>query len=127
MPLSQKRWFMISAGVSFVASVMVFSAIPSYAQSSSEPSKQMTQFLSFDRSAQDGFMGNGIMMIATIAAQTEPEIAKCIDEWYSQSESVSAKRHDEILNVMQTYRQYTPAAIVLAVVEKNCGKFRRAD
>ncbi|MEQ8306905.1 MAG: hypothetical protein RIA09_10110 [Hoeflea sp.] len=110
-----------------LASLIAFSATQGYAQSQPEPSKQMAEFLSWDASAQNAYIGNGIVMIGVIAAQTQPEIARCIDTWYLGREENRRLRHNEALETMRKFPNYLPEAIILAVVEKACGKFSRAE
>lgn len=106
-----------------IATMMVGSIGFAYAES--KPSKQMEQFLGFDRKTQDGFISTSVTMLAVIAAQTAPEIAKCVDNWYSVSTENAQMRNSEFLAVMRENQQYKPTAIVLAVVERECGKFER--
>lgn len=87
----------------------------------------MEEFLNFDRKNQDGFISNSMLMLGVIAAQTEPKIAQCLNEWYQGSDTIKIKRHDEILDAMQDLPQYVPTTIVLAVAERACGKFKRKE
>ena len=96
------------------------------AAETAKPSKQMEQFFSWSKESQESHIGNSILMIGVIASQTAPNIARCIDTWYFTSKALKAKRKAETITVMKKLPQYTPEAIILAVVEKACGKFKRA-
>lgn len=93
--------------------------IPSYAADF----KNSHDFLSWKRGQQNYFFQISVMMAATIAAQVKTELGNCIVDWYSNDPKTITKRHDEILQVMKKLPNYTPSAIVLAVLHKKCGKF----
>jgi hypothetical protein len=97
--------------------------MPAYAQ---EPSKQMKEFLSSERSLQDGFIGNAVLMIGVVAAQTDPKIADCINDWYLGAKDTTSKNLN-IITTMKKHSSYRPETVILAVVEKACGEFRRAN
>ncbi len=99
--------------------------MPVQAAETVKPSKQMEQFFSFDRASQEAFIGNGIIMIAVIASQIDTKIARCIDTWYTGKSPIQNLRQSEIIQTMKKLPQYKPEAIVLAVIEKQCGKFKR--
>ncbi|EDQ34540.1 hypothetical protein HPDFL43_00045 [Hoeflea phototrophica DFL-43] len=110
-----------------LASLIALSATQGYAQSQPEPSPQMAEFFAFDREAQEAFIGNGINMIGVVASQTASDIARCMNSWYSADSESQREKHAEIIDAMRRLPQYQPAAIVLAVVEKHCGKFERDE
>ena len=96
------------------------------AAETAKPSKQMEQFLSFSRKSQDNFITTSVMMIGVIASQTNPRMARCINAWYRATPDRKEKRHNEILKAMHDLQRHVPTTIVLAVVERACGKFKRA-
>jgi hypothetical protein len=107
-----------------IASLIGFSGVQAYAQAA-QPSKQMEEFLSSEQEAQENFVANGVLMIGVVASQTAPKIAQCLDDWYNASPDLRRQRDKEVIDTMRQLPQYTPATIVLAVVEKACGKFKR--
>ncbi|MEO1324942.1 MAG: hypothetical protein AAFV59_18270 [Pseudomonadota bacterium] len=62
-------------------------------------------------------------MASTVATQVEPKIAKCIDDWYFKDEETRRRRGDEIRKVMQSVPGYHPDGVLLAVIQRACGKF----
>lgn len=108
-----------------IASLIALLPIQGYAQS--EPSNQMTEFLAFDREGRNGFISTSVMMLGVIASQTQPQIARCVDSWYGANNQVRESRNAEIIEVMERFPDYLPSAVVLAVVERECGNFQRVD
>lgn len=80
-------------------------------------------FLKWERKAQDSFLQNSITMAGVIASQSKPEIAKCIDNWYLKDSETIEKRNGEIIEFMPRLKDYTPYAVVLAVLNDVCGEF----
>lgn len=90
-----------------------------------EPSKQMEEFLSWSEGNQLSYIANNVSMTKIIASQTSPQIAECLDTWYSTSQQTRSQRQSEIIIAMKELPNYAPQVIVLAVIEKACGKFER--
>lgn len=82
-------------------------------------------FLKWERKAQMSFLQVSISMAATIAAQTQPKLANCINDWYYVKNELEQKRHNEIIKVMPQYKKFHPTTIVLAYIENVCGKFEK--
>ena len=68
-------------------------------------------------------MQTSISMAGVIASQTRPETARCIDTWYYENEATKRTRHEEILQTMPDYAEFTPHAFLLAYLESVCGTF----
>lgn len=96
-----------------------------YSQNLSAEEFASAKVLEWDRSAQNSLFQSSITMIGIVAAQMEEKshIARCIDQWYA-ADSIE-KRQDQIRNAMARFPTYHPQAVILAVVEKACGKFER--
>ncbi|MEM8651530.1 MAG: hypothetical protein AAGF54_13435 [Pseudomonadota bacterium] len=62
-------------------------------------------------------------MATTIASQTRPEIAQCLNDWYYANADLAEQRNSEIVEVMPQYSNYHPSTVVLAYIEGVCGKF----
>lgn len=84
-------------------------------------------FLQWNRSAQDSYFQISIAIAGIIAAQTQPEIAECIENWYYESPERQAQRHSEIIAVMPQYTEFDPAFVLLGYLEGACGQFDRAN
>lgn len=82
------------------------------------------QFLEWPRDSQNSLITYSITMTAIIGTQTKPEIAKCLDEWYPLDPAITKARQDLIIKTIGEYPDYHPQAIVLAVVQKQCGYFK---
>ena len=64
-------------------------------------------------------------MIAIVASQTgsHGHIAQCIGEWYAEGAQAETARNDQIRAGLRRFPDSHPQAIILAVVQKRCGKF----
>ena len=109
---------------SIVFVVFLGGTIPLAAEPTTHP--VMKEFFSYSRKSQDSFITTSVIMLGVIAAQTEPKIATCLNKWYRGSRAAKNKRNSEIIDAMKKHPQYIPTTIVLAVVERECGKFKRA-
>jgi len=82
-------------------------------------------FLKWERQSQESFLQNSISMVGVVASQASPQIAECLNGWYFQSSALAKERHAQILDVMPQYAEYDPQAVILAVLEGACGKFKK--
>lgn len=80
------------------------------------------EFLEQTQSGQDTYIGISVGMTAFIASQTDSHKKKatCIDNWYHSDKS---QKNDFIRKTMQDNSEYHPQAIILGVLEKQCGEF----
>lgn len=81
--------------------------------------------LKWQRSEQVSFLQISISMVAVVASQTKPEIARCLDDWYFESKAKQDQRHNEIIQLMPDYTEFDPSALVLGYLESVCGEFPR--
>ncbi len=79
-------------------------------------------FLTWERKAQVSFLQVAISMAGIFAAQVRPELARCIDNWYFKSDSITDARNAEMLRQMPQYKAFHPNAVVLGFIEQACGK-----
>ncbi|WP_342075605.1 hypothetical protein [Yoonia sp. SS1-5] len=81
--------------------------------------------LEWAEDSQDSFFQTSVTMIGVVATQTgaHGHIAACIDDWYWEGNTANPEHNDTIRAAMQRFPDLYPQAIVLAVVEKQCGKF----
>ncbi|MEZ5691659.1 MAG: hypothetical protein R3D71_08350 [Rickettsiales bacterium] len=102
-----------------IAVVLIFCAFP---QESKAEGFTSAEFLKWPKNKQDSYMSISIGMTAFIASQTDvhKKKASCIDNWYY---SDKAKKNTFIRSVMQDNSGYHPQAIILGVIEKQCGEF----
>lgn len=81
------------------------------------------EFLSFGDEAKAQFIGSTIWTASVIATQIEQSMADCIADWYTDDPATVKQRNAEILNIMADYPDSYPTGIVVAVIQKQCGKF----
>lgn len=79
------------------------------------------QVLEWGESSQNALFQNSITMAGIVATQVRPDIARCIDGWYSAGQI--EQRQAQIRDALQLYPDHHPQAIILAVIEKACGQF----
>ncbi|MEP1932161.1 MAG: hypothetical protein ABJJ37_12860 [Roseibium sp.] len=81
------------------------------------------EFLTYDYATQDSFIGSTIWTAAVIATQIRQELASCIADWYTNDPDIMQERNAEILSVMKKLPDSYPSGVVVAVLQKKCGKF----
>lgn len=84
---------------------------------------RIEEFLSWDRAAQDTFINVSVLTAGVIATQIRPDFAGCIGDWYSNTDVGKEKRRTEILDIMAGYPTHLPSGIIIAILQKECGKF----
>jgi hypothetical protein len=82
-----------------------------------------SEFLSQPAKNQSGYIVSSAMMAGLIAAQNTPDQAKCIDKFVAAQEPLGYPR---ILEAMKQYGQYHPTAVILSVLQKECGSLKYA-
>ncbi|MBL4785244.1 MAG: hypothetical protein JKY49_07435 [Cohaesibacteraceae bacterium] len=82
-----------------------------------------SEFLKLDYESQDYFFGSTIWTAAVIATQIRQDLANCIADWYTNDPAIIKERNAEILRIMKGLPDSYPSGIVVAVLQKNCGKF----
>lgn len=100
-------------------------ALASYPHLSLADSFTSADVLEWAEDSQDNYFQTSVTMIGVVATQTgaHGHIATCIDDWYWQGNVANPEHNDAIRAAMQRFPDLYPQAIVLAVVEKQCGKF----
>ncbi|MEM7547711.1 MAG: hypothetical protein AAF367_19465 [Pseudomonadota bacterium] len=96
-----------------------------YPQNSSANEFTAKQVLDWKETSQNNLFQDSIAMTSIIATQTgrHDHIATCIDGWYFVSDDVRASRNSEIRDALRRFPDSHPQAIILAVIQKACGKF----
>lgn len=112
--------FGIKRGIT--ASIIVFfllNCTPSYASKN----VRIKEFLKYDYNSQDYYFKATIDAATVIAAQIRKDMSLCIADWYSDDPGTIKRRNTEILTIMEEYPDSYPIAIIIAVLQKQCGKF----
>lgn len=65
----------------------------------------------------------GMMMVAASQVTARADFVECLDDWYYKTDAVKASRNEAILDAMGRFPEHHPQIIILAVIEKQCGKF----
>ncbi len=114
---------MIRAKLLAVTSAMLIAGV--YPQISSAEALTGAKVLEWKKASQDSLFQDSVAMISIVASQTgrHGKIAECLDRWYFISEDVQSNRNDEIRAAVKRFPESHPQVIVLAVVQKECGKF----
>ncbi|WP_300016411.1 hypothetical protein [uncultured Roseobacter sp.] len=81
--------------------------------------------LEWSADKQDGYFQASVTMIGIVATQTgeHGHIAECIDAWFGGGDASQPQRSARILEVMRGLPDFHPQAVILAVIEKECGDF----
>ena len=106
-------------GKAFVAACLICPQLSMAEEFTSE------DVLEWDESSQDSYFQTSVMMIAIVATQTgeHDHIAECIDTWFGGGDASQPQRFARIRSVMEGLPSYHPQALILAVIEKECGEF----
>lgn len=106
----------------YIASVFVFFSgfcMPSYAVES----VRTKEFLTYDYKSQSQFIGSTIWTAGVIATQIRQDLATCIADWYTNDPATIKERNAEILGVMAGFPDSYPTGVIVAILQKKCGKF----
>lgn len=110
----------------FLACKCFAALIALYPQSSLADNFTAADVLKWNEAQQDNYFRISVRMIGVVAAQMERNghIAECIDAWHGGGEQSQPARSKQIRSVMEGLPDYHPQALILAVVQKECGKFQ---
>lgn len=102
-----------------MAFALIFLAFP---QESKADSFTSAEFLTWKESSQEFYIEASVGMAAFIAAQIDgsDQQASCISQWYYPAEK---EKNQFIRKTMRENSTFHPRAIVLGVLEKQCGEF----
>lgn len=114
--ISKRRFF----GKTIAAVILL------YPQISSADTFTAANVLGWKHEQQDNYFRTSVRMVAIVAAQMERNghIAECIDDWHGGGAQSQAARSKQIRAVMNRLPEHHPQALILAVVQKECGKFQ---
>ena len=76
-------------------------------------------FLAWKSPNQDAYIETSVGMASLIAAQRDGAQADCIDDWYYGDEAAA---NAAIRDVMAANPAFHPRGVILAVLQKRCGK-----
>ena len=81
------------------------------------------QFMKWSDSAQSAFFQNSVLMASTISARISQSHAKCLNDWYFDYSGRRFERDQVFLDTMAEHPSFHPTAVVLAVIERECGQY----
>jgi hypothetical protein len=84
-------------------------------------------FLEWSRASQDSLIQASITMAGIVATQGRKDISRCIDNWYTEDDAIQRMRHDFILESARRYPSFHPQAVILAILQKQCGSFKSGN
>tara|TARA_R110002110_G_scaffold257206_2_gene473153 strand:- start:8568 stop:8918 length:351 start_codon:yes stop_codon:yes gene_type:complete len=90
-----------------------------YPQDSSADVFKSSEFLKWPAKSQAFYFRTSIGMAGLVAGRNDKKQGKCIDDWYFATQD---KANAHILSVMQKHPAFHPRGVILAVLEKQCGK-----
>lgn len=90
-----------------------------YPQSSFAEIFKSAEFLKWPAKSQSFYFRTSIGMAGLVARRNNKVQGDCIDNWYFYAEK---KAHAHIIDVMRKHPSYHPRGVILAVLEKQCGK-----
>lgn len=96
--------------------ILAMFTMPAYAEEFTGAS-----LLAWEEKQQDWYFQTSVTMASFIAAQNQDSLAQCIDKWYFEE---TATKNVEIRQKLTAFSTYHPSGIILAVIEKACGKFQ---
>lgn len=79
-----------------------------------------SKFLTWKRASQEFYIQTSIGIAGMIAGQNDKVQEKCLEDWYVKNEKGAT---DFILSTMARFPDYHPRGVILAALEKKCGKF----
>ena len=106
--------------------ITVFVAMLSFSSASHAERKEQSEifksseFLTWDREATEFYIRTSVGMASLIVGQTDKSQGKCVDDWYYKDQTVS---NAYIFDAMKRFPDYHPRGVILAAMEKKCGKF----
>lgn len=81
------------------------------------------EFLTLSPDAQRSFISTTAGATGVVANMNRPIQAKCIDAWIGSHASTG---YQPVIQAMKDLPNYHPMAIVVAVIQKECGPFKYA-
>jgi hypothetical protein len=87
---------------------------------SAEDVFKSSSFLTWDYESQAFYIRTSVGMTSLIVGRNNEAHGKCVDSWYYSDEE---KGNEYIFSVMQEHPEFHPRGVILAALEKKCGRF----
>jgi len=96
-----------------------FPQIPAYAA----PPKS-SEFLTYSEGQRAWWLAGAVEATSHAIYQIDPKKGDCIADWYFKGDG-EKQRQKEIEDTMQKYPDHAPSSVLLALVQKSCGKIKQ--
>lgn len=80
-----------------------------------------SKFLTYSAEQQRGYISTTTVAAWLLASQNNKEQAECIDKWGASHRD---RGYTPVLEAMQKFPDDHPTALILAVLQKQCGSFQ---
>ncbi len=107
----------------WVGAIAIVVGMAGYPQKSMAEGFTGKEFLTWDHVGQDSYISTAVVMATFIATRTNEATAKCLNDWYAKSATISANRNDEIRSIITKNASHHPSAVIVLVLEGACGSF----
>lgn len=102
---------------------MMATLVGAYPQISVAEDAAHRDFMSWTPDAQTAFLQNTVIMASIVSSRTNPEHGDCISDWFFDGNGIQPSVRRDALETISQYRDFRPAAVLVALIEKACGPF----
>ncbi|MEP0505213.1 MAG: hypothetical protein ABJD13_12045 [Paracoccaceae bacterium] len=95
----------------------------SFPQVSAADSFTGAEFLAWSDEAKTAFLQNSIIMAQSVSSRGNEDHARCISAWFFDEGGFRDGKHEQLLSRIEEFPSNHPSAVLIAVIEKECGKF----
>ena len=81
-----------------------------------------TTALGWDKDTESLYVTTSILMAAIVSANNDLKQSHCINDWYFGDKTLREKRIQELRGLFKQYPAKHPSVIILAALERQCGK-----
>jgi hypothetical protein len=78
------------------------------------------EFMALTDNQRQSFYSGAFMMMGHVVSQHDQKTAECVWKWYFDNPD---ERIDFLDKSLREYSEYSPTAIFIGLVQKDCGKF----
>jgi len=101
--------------------IAIAALLTGYPQISFADGFKSSEFLKWQKESQRSYFQTSIGMAGAVVAENNKKQARCFENWYV-NDMVKAEKH--LRGVMAKFPNYHPRGVILAVLEKQCGKIK---
>jgi len=101
--------------------ILLVTVLPLRDQVAASDVFKSSQFLEWPEKTRSFYVRTSVGMAGFIAGQNDKEHAKCLEAWYFGDEDRTTAL---IYETMRQHPDYHPRAVIVAVLQKQCGSFQ---